>query len=60
MLLFIHTVFEQALAQLCDNGQDCFDALKAAAKEDKKILTDTYAYSYNKQIRTITVRFKYK
>ena len=53
-------VFEQALAQLCDNGQDCFDALKAAAKEDKKILTDTYAYSYNKQIWTITVRFKYK
>ena len=54
------TVFEQAMAQLCDAGQDCYDALKDAAKADKKILTDTYSYTYNKQIRTITVRFKYK
>ncbi len=53
-------LFEQAMSQLCSEGQDCYDVLKAAAKSDKKILTNTYSYSYDKNMWTITVRFKYK
>lgn len=53
-------LFEQAMAQLCSVGQDCYDALKAAAKIDKQILSNTYSYSYDKNIWTITVKFKYK
>ena len=53
-------VYDQAMAQICSVGDDCYAALKAAAKMDKKILTNTYAYMYDKNIRTITVVFKYK
>jgi len=53
-------LFEQALSQLCAEGQDCYDVLKAAAKMDKQILTNTFSYSYDKNIWTITVKFKYK
>ena len=53
-------LYDQALSQLCANGQDCYDALKAAAKINKKILTNTYSYSYDKNIWTITVKFKFK
>ena len=53
-------LFEQAMSQLCSVGQDCYDALKAAAKIDKQILSNTYSYSYDKNIWTITVKFKYK
>ncbi len=52
--------FEQAMLQLCSLGQDCYDALKSAAKIDKQILSNTYSYSYDKNIWTITVKFKYK
>ena len=54
------SLFEQTMAQLCSEGQDCYEALKAAAKHDKQILTNTYSYSYDKNIFTITVKFKYK
>lgn len=53
-------LFEQAISQLCSVGEDCYDILKAVAKIDKKILQDTYSYSYDKDIWTITVKFKYK
>ena len=53
-------LFEEALARLCAEGDDCYDAIKAAAKSDKRILTNQYAYSYDKNIRTITVKFRYK
>lgn len=53
-------VFEDALNQLCAIGQDCYEVLKSAAKLDKQILTNSYLYSYDPHIQTITVRFKYK
>ncbi|MBQ9930355.1 MAG: hypothetical protein IJO72_06220 [Oscillospiraceae bacterium] len=53
-------IFDQAMERICSVGDDCYSALKAAAKMDKKILTNTYAYMYDKNIWTITVVFKYK
>lgn len=53
-------LYDKALAQLCAVGQDCYEVLKAASKIDKKILADTYFYSYDNNIWTITVKFKYK
>lgn len=53
-------VFDQTLDQLCSSGKACFDAIKAAGKVDKKINTSSYSYTYDKNIRTITVMFKYK
>ena len=53
-------LFEQTLNQLCASGEDGYEVIKAAAKVDKKILTNTYSYSYDQNIWTITIRFKYK
>lgn len=53
-------VFDKALEQLCANGQDCYEALKAASKADKQILSNTFSYSYDKNIWTITIVFKTK
>lgn len=53
-------LYHQALTQLCAMGQDCYDVLKVASKVNKKILTNTYSYSYDKNIWTITVKFKFK
>lgn len=53
-------LFEQAKSQLCSSGQDCYEVLRAAAKYDKQILSTTYSYTYNLNIRTITILFKYK
>ena len=53
-------LYDQALAQLFVTGQDGFDVIKAAAKANKKILADAYSYSYDKNIWTITVKFKFK
>lgn len=53
-------LYDQALTQLCAVGQDCYDVLKAASKINKKILSNTYSYSYDKNIWTITVKFKFK
>ena len=54
------SLYEQTIAQLCSVGQDCCDVLKAAAKVNKNILSDAYVYSYDKNIWTITVKFKFK
>lgn len=53
-------LYEQVFNQLCAVGKDCYDVLKSAAKQDRKIRTDTYSYVYDNNIRTITVKFKYK
>lgn len=53
-------LYEQALAQLCADGQDCYRVLKAAAKINNKIRSNMYVYSYDKNIWTITVKFKFK
>ena len=53
-------LFDQALSQLCAVGQDCYETLKVVSKIDKQILSNTYSYSYDKNIWTITVKFKYK
>ncbi|HHU53647.1 MAG TPA: hypothetical protein GXZ43_06205 [Clostridiaceae bacterium] len=54
------SLFDRALSQLCAVGRDCYDALKAAAKINRQIRTNTYSYSYDKNIWTITVKFKFK
>ncbi len=54
------SVYETALDQLCAKGQDCYDVLKIAAKQNKQILPNTYSYRYDKNIWTITVIFKFK
>ncbi len=54
------SLFDQALSQMCDVGQDCYEVLKAAAKIDRQILSNTYSYLCDKNIWTITVKFKYK
>ena len=53
-------LYEESMARLCSEGRDCFEALKAAAKNDKQIATNSYSYSHDKNILTITVKFKYK
>lgn len=53
-------LFDEALNKLCSQGTDCYAALKAAAKEDKQIRSDLFTYSYDKNIWTITLNFKYK
>lgn len=52
-------LFDQAMAKLCSDGQDCFEVLKLAAKIDKKILPGSYSYTYDKNIWTIVIKFKY-
>ncbi|MBR2043039.1 MAG: hypothetical protein IJ946_01730 [Clostridia bacterium] len=53
-------LYDKVLAEICVSGQDSYDILKAAAKLDRKIITDSYFYSYDKNLFTITVKFKYK
>ena len=54
-------VYDQAMSALSDVNNECYyDALKAANKADKSILDTTYSYTYNPNIRTITILFKYK
>ncbi len=53
-------LFDQAVAQLCADGKDCFEILKAAAKTNKQINPGSYSYTYDKNIWTITVKFKFK
>ena len=53
-------LYEQMFDKFNTNSSDYYDALKAAAKVDKDIVTNSYSYSYNSQVRTITVKFKYK
>ncbi len=53
-------VYDTALNQLCIQGGDCFEVIKAAAKHNKQINTSSYSYTYDKNIWTITVKFKFK
>ncbi len=53
-------LFEQTMSQLCSSGHDCYDVLKTVSKIDKQILANRYSYSYDKNIWTITIKFKYK
>lgn len=54
------SLYQDALARVCTDGKDTFAALKLAAKINKKISTESFGYGYDKNIRTITVRFKMK
>ena len=53
-------LFDRALNQFCAVGQDCLETLKSVSKIDKQIVPNTYSYSYDKNIFTVTIRFKYK
>jgi hypothetical protein len=54
------SLFEEALNRLCADGKDCFEVLKTAGKHDKRIQTNSYNYTYDTNIWTITVKFKFK
>ncbi len=53
-------LYEETLRRLFVEGDEFAEAVREAAKVDKKIATGSCRYSHNKPIRTITVRFKYK
>lgn len=53
-------LFDMALKLLCADGKDCYDILKTVSKTDKNILPNGFSYLYGRDIRTITVKFKYK
>ena len=53
------SVYDTALNEMCADGRDCYEVLKAAAKQNKQILTNTYSYTYDKNIWTITIKFKF-
>ncbi len=53
-------LYEQMFDKFNTNSNDYYDALRVAAKVDKEIAPNSYSYSYNSQIRTITIKFKYK
>ena len=53
-------LYEQCKEQLFAQESDGYELLKAAAKADKQIRSDGYSYSYDKNIFTITIKFKYK
>ncbi len=53
-------LYNKALSQLCADGTDCYDVLKAAAKVNKQIQSGHYKYDYDKNIWTITVKFRFK
>lgn len=53
-------LYEQALELLCVQDKDGFEVVKAAAKVDKQINTGSYSYTYDQNIRTITLKLKQK
>jgi len=53
-------LLEETISKMCSEGMDCYEALKAAAKIDRQILTNTYRVSYDDKIWTVTIIFKYK
>lgn len=53
-------VYDQALAQLCIDSQNCLEVIKAAAKVNKKIDAGKYTYHHDGKILTITIYFKFK
>ena len=52
-------VFNRVMTQLFST-QDCYAVLKVASKVDKRILSNTFSYSCDKNIWTVQMRFKYK
>lgn len=52
-------LYAQALKQLCVEGADCYEAIKAAAKKDKRIRTNKFRYNPNTELWTITIWFAY-
>lgn len=52
--------FDEAFRRLCVEYDAGYEALKAAAKKNKKLRTDAFSYSYNNDLWTITVKFQYK
>lgn len=52
-------VYDRVIARLFST-QDCYAALKAASRIDRQILSNTFSYSYDKNIWTVQVKFKYK
>ncbi len=53
-------VYDTAIEKLCASGQDCYDILKSVSKIDKRIVSNSYSYTYNRNIWTVTIRFKFK
>ncbi len=53
-------LYDDALARLYTQGSDYIDVLKAASAQNRQILSDTCSISCDKNIRTITVKFKFK
>ncbi|MBO5867700.1 MAG: hypothetical protein J6Q54_02180, partial [Oscillospiraceae bacterium] len=53
-------VFERCRQALCVEGTDCFAAIKAAAKHNKKIVTTKFGMMADTNIWTITIKFETK
>ena len=53
------TVYRQTRDRLCADGTDCFEALRAAAKENKQ-LAISYRFSHRDGLRTIAIYFQNK
>ncbi|MBE6660323.1 MAG: hypothetical protein E7605_02860 [Ruminococcaceae bacterium] len=53
-------LLEESLSRLCTVGEDCYEAVNAAAKIDKQILPNQCSYARDPNIWTITINFKYK
>ena len=51
-------LYEQVKTELLSVGDACGEVLKYAAKADKSISVSSYSYTYDDNIRTITVYFK--
>lgn len=53
-------LYDRYFVSLCSNPKDCFDILKAVSKQNKNIRSDKYTYCYDKNLWSVTVKFKYK
>ena len=53
-------VYREAINRLFVSSSEGFSAVGAAAKANRKIDGSTYSYSWNAEIRTITIKFKFK
>ncbi len=53
-------VYDQVQQRLCQAGPDSTEVLKQAARQDRRIRTDMYAYACDKNMLTITLYFRCK
>ena len=53
-------VYREAINRLFVSSSEGFSAVGAAAKANRKIDGSTYSYSWDAEIRTITIKFKFK